>query len=433
MVRLESENEKTIRKFIYDTVPDNYRKSYAEAVRGFIPEAWIAGGAMLVTMLAVLTAQWFYYSMAGLLIGALAGVFLTACLGGFLWLRERAAASYWTAKIREEDRGFTGSFTEEGLMLQYTSGVEKLYPYEKIRKVVETDSCIAIDDGENKLVLSRVFLKKEAADILREELIKRCPGIYESEKEGSENVIIMGDDGTRKWLNERKFLRYTRYLLRFRSEHSGLIVLYCASATLLAGLICWNNRWSKIILAVIVAGIFCFTVLLRAAVYGLTVRNLKKFHSAGKPSPGQVIASAEVVSFLSGRKAVQIPINRKTLIRETEDFFVVRNLTLIKKPGYDTGIDRMRKMYRDSGLCRYEYVKIDEPGIRGWRRNIFPYLGALIFSVIFLSVYGRVMPGLGYAYTFTPDGKDRRMEQFLEDLSGSVEDRNRQEKFDIYG
>ena len=43
------------------------------------------------------------------------------------------------------------------------------------------------------------------------------------------------------------------------------------------------------------------------------------------------------------------------------------------------------------------------------------------------------MPGLGYAYTFTPDGKDRRMEQFLEDLSGSVEDRNRQEKFDIYG
>lgn len=318
-------------------------------------------------------------------------------------------------------------------MLQYTSGVEKLYPYEKIRKVVETDSCIAIDDGENKLVLSRVFLKKEAADILREELIKRCPGIYESEKEGSENVIIMGDDGTRKWLDERKFLRYTRYLLRFRSEHSGLIVLYCASATLLAGLICWNNRWSKIILAVIVAGIFCFTVLLRAAVYGLTVRNLKKFHSAGKPSPGQVIASAEVVSFLSGRKAVQIPINRKTLIRETEDFFVVRNLTLIKKPGYDTGIDRMRKMYRDSGLCRYEYVKIDEPGIRGWRRNIFPYLGALIFSVIFLSVYGRVMPGLGYAYTFTPDGKDRRMEQFLEDLSGSVEDRNKQEKFDIYG
>lgn len=432
MVRLERNNQETSREFVYDTVPDNYRKAYAEATKGFIPEAWIAGSAMPAVMLSFLTAQWFYYSMTGFLIGIFAGIFLTVCAGGFLWFRERAAASYWAEKIREEDKGFTGSFTEEGILLRYTSGAEELYPYGSIQKAVETDSSITLCTGEKELVLSRIFLKKEAADILREELIKRCPERYEAEMEEKEDLFVVEDDGTGRWLDEKKFLRYARYCLRFRSEHFGLIILYCASATLLAGLICWNGSWGRGILAVALVCVFCFAFLLRALIYRRTVRRLKKAHLSGKPRPGRLIASSGVVSYASDRGAVQILISRKTLIRETEDFFVVRNLVLAKSPENEEVINRMRKMYRDGGLCRYEYVKIDEPGICGLRRNLLPYLGALIFSTVFLSIYARVMPDLGYAYCFTPDGKDRRMERFLEDLSGRTERDRTEVDFDIY-
>lgn len=413
----EIEN-KDIKKFVYDTVPDNYRRFYMESTKGFEKGAWMIGGIFLAVMLSVITARLFYLSMLGLLIGILAAAVVTACLYLFVRLHDRIAARYWAGKIREEDKGFTGYFEEECLSIVYTSGAQEKYTYKKMNRISETDSFFHIEEGEKKLTLSRIYLKKDAADLLRKELCQRCPGVYDSQVSPEEDMIVMENDGTERHLDEKEFLRFSRYLLRFRVDHKRLVMLFCMSAVLLSGIICGPDRRFRVIVFIASMGLLALIVLSRAAVYGLTVRRLKRFHASGKPEPGKVAAFPGAVSSVSKKRSLQIPVRKTTLIRETDQFFVAANLVLPKSPEYSDGISRMRRMYRDGGICRYEYMKIDDPGIKGWVRGFLPYLAAVLFCIIFLNVYGSMMGNLGTAYYLKYNTPEKKVEKILEEVFG---------------